>query len=192
MMLVREEKKLSVTQVFHAFLRSSKAAASVEFALIMLILIPLFYGGYATFTLLQAKRTVERSTIVTAELASRMTKIDDEFLDKLFAVAASIVNADEDDKQFRISLTSVSVNESRRNNKSFRINWTEANHNDARMTAERLKNFKIPSVSAGKSVILVVAEFDHFPSFYHQWTGGQVTLREYSLRWPRNVSLIDR
>lgn len=180
---------IKLTPIIQRYFRNQSGIAAVEFALILPVLSLMMFGGYSIYRFVETDRAIERTSEITADLVSRMSKIDDSTVDDMIEIAESLVGDNANDPSFKITMSSISNTFDTDNDYDLEINWSFANDNGAALQESQIPSFDIPYIPEGESVVLVNVELDHSPLLYKNHF-GTFSVSQASVRRPRLVPQI--
>ena len=182
---------MSVLSIFRLkrFIKAETGVAAVEFGLFFPIFAFLVFGGYATFTLVQADRSVERTATILSDLTSRLSYMDQTTANNLIEIGKSLSGSLADDNSYKVRLSSISNTFDTSNNYDLVVDWSYSSEVGDELKVSEIGNFEIPYIPEGESTILVTVEADFLTTYYSE-IHGLVSFEESSVRRPRFVPLV--
>jgi len=178
-----------IKRLLRSYVQDLRGVAAVEFGFILPILAFLMFGSFSIFQTFQVNRAVDRSSAITADLASRMTAIDDGQVDTLLEVAKSLIGGAAEDESYEIVLSSISNTFDSDGEYELSVDWSFSNKTGNELTDEEIDDFDIPTIPEGESVILVNIALEYSELFYQDHFGS-IDLEQTAVRRPRFVPLV--
>lgn len=183
---------MMISSAISKYSRHTKGAAAMEFALVLPLLFLIYIGVIASFDAMRALSQSSRTALILSDLATRVTEMDDDRRDAIFATGNALMPLWEGGSSFSVSITSI-INPVEANESDVDVTqevvWSEASVSGREITTADLANFTIPTIEEGDSIILVEVRGNYSPSL-----GGMFGLSSSfettrtSVRRPRFVS----
>ncbi len=173
-------------KLLQAFARSQRGVSAVEFALILPIMLTLYFGGYELGTALTLNRKVAHVTSALADLVTQSTTLSNSDIQNILDAAESII-VPYNQSKLRIKLTEVKIDATTGVAKAV---WSDARNDTAYAVGTVVP---IPSAIATKGTWLVTAEvhYDYTPSIGYVMTGSFDLHDKFYLR-PRLKDCVKR
>jgi Flp pilus assembly protein TadG len=171
------------------FLRSAlirdEGTSSVELALLLPVMITLYFGASEISNILIADRKLNKTGSTVADLVSQSITIDDDLMADIFQASASIMNPFQP-TPLRVVVASVVADDD--NDTS--VAWSDALNGSAHRPGSA---FSLPPglTTPGSSVIVAEAEYTYTSPIGEFLTGGLTFTSTYYLR-PRRTSAVAR
>lgn len=168
-----------------AFAKRNDGTSSVELALILPLMISLYFGASEISNILIADRKLNKTGSAVADLVSQSITIDDDLMADIFQASASIMNPFQP-APLRVVVASIVADDD--NDTS--VAWSDA-LNGAAYTPGA--TFELPPglTTPGSSVIVAEAEYTYTSPIGEFLTGGLTFTSRYYLR-PRRTSAVAR
>ncbi len=171
------------------YLQDIRGIAAMEFAMILPLLSLLIFGGYATFQALNVDRALDRTSYITADLTSRLAKLDDNTVNNLLEVAKSLLGKAAIDNNYSITLSSISNIFDTNENYDLNIDWSFSNIPSKKLKIDDIGNYDIPFIPENESIILVNVEMEYSAMMFQNYI-GVIALEQTATRKPRFVSQV--
>ncbi len=145
------------------FGRAARGAVSVELALISPLLLTWYVGGYVFFDAFRADNQLTRASYAIADILSRQTEINDQYIDGLNTMLDVMVTNSE---RVWTRVTSVTYTTAG----GYEVHWSYATGQHKPLTTRALRLLKLdqtllPKMADGESVLLVETHLPYNPPF---------------------------
>ena len=139
------------------FRRSETGATTVEFMIVMPLIVFWFGGTYTFFHAYSEWTRSVKATYTVADILSRQLTVDNDYIDRMNTLYASIMGEENNDVWIRVSSIEMTSN-------GLNIDWSQpfGLHN-ALETNEEIPTELIPNLIEGETVILVESHIPYVP-----------------------------
>ncbi len=166
-------------------LSRNEGTSSVEFALLLPVMISIYFGAVEISNALIADRKLNKTGSAVADLVAQAVVVDDNLMDDIFDASTTIMEP-FGSATLTVVVASVVADE----NNVTRIDWSDAYNGTA--YAEGSPYTLPPGLtSAGTSVIVAEARYTYTSPIGEYLTGGLTFSNRYFLR-PRRTSAVGR
>lgn len=144
---------------FKDYLRDDRATMLVEFIISAPFLFFWLVGSFVFFDAYRASNQAEKATFTIGDIISRLTVIDDDYVDELFQLQNSLLPKTRSNGWLRI--TSIMYDE---DDDEYQILWTEnRGTNSVPLLQEDLNLDLMPTMADADTVILVETFVPYYP-----------------------------
>lgn len=166
------------------FLRDRGGVAAVEFALVLPVMIVLYFGSVEITTILQADRKVTSVASTVADLIAQAEIIDDDAMQDVFLAADSIM------VPFKPTDVTIVVSSIYEDNGTARVDWSDGLRKQPRAedSTVELPDGLLPT---GSTIIMAEVTFTYTSPFGQFLTNGISVDDQFYLR-PRRVVQVPR
>ncbi len=168
-----------------ALLKRNEGASSVEFALLLPLMVSIYFGAVEISNALIADRKLNKTGSAVADLVAQAVLIDDNLMDDIFDASTTIM-----EPFGSASLTVVVASVVADENNVTTVDWSDALNGTAYAPGSP---YTLPAglTSAGTSVIVAEATYTYTSPIGEYLTGGLTFSNRYFLR-PRRTSAVGR
>lgn len=177
-------QKLKIGPKFIALKHEVSGVASIEFALVVPVLLSVMLGATGLFDLFQGARSTERGATTIVDLVTRQVAMDDDSFDIMVATAESIMGDYAESGSFEISISSIQNEFDSSSDPTLSVAWSKANVDSAVIKDDDLIDYDIPDIPEGETVILVKILSSYTPYVVTDEVGS-VDYERYVIRRPR-------
>lgn len=150
-----------------SFLNDRRGVAALEFALIAPILLVLLMISVTAFVMVREDQTAKSSTFTAGDMIARQSRVNDAYLDFVYALFLNVAQRDRQDAGIRI--TSVT-----RSGNKFNVDWSYAKKPLSTMTSAMVPHGRLPDFADGESVVITESLMNYTPlSQLLHWESGQ-------------------
>lgn len=167
------------------FSHRNDGTSSVEFALLLPVMLTIYFGAVEISNALIADRKLNKTGNAVADLVAQAVVVDDTLMDDIFDASTTIM-APYGSASLSVVVASVVADE----NNDTTIDWSDAYNGTAYVPGSA---FTLPPglTSAGTSVIVAEASYTYTSLIGEFFTGGITFSNQYFLR-PRRTSAVGR
>jgi len=172
----------------HRFRRDIGGVASIEFALVVPVMVLILIGMFELSQMVSVDRRVRQVASSTADLVARATALTTADMDGVLDVVEQLMKP-HDHTVLRLSVLSVGASVSNANNTT--VCWVRA-HKGGVGGHTRGSAYKVPAnmLEAGDSVIVAKVEYAHQPVVFSAFTKSTQKLTETFYLKPRYTAEI--
>jgi len=167
------------------FLADGRGLSAVEFALLLPLMLTLYLGTVEVANGVAADRKVAITARTVADLASRMTTINNADMTNILNASSAVI-APYSDANLQVTVSEVSIDA----NGTARITWSDSLHGTAHtvgVTVTVPASLAVPNTS----LIFGEAQYNYNPTFGYVLT-GTMTLKSQMYMAPRLTSTVSR
>lgn len=137
--------------------QNEAGATTVEFMLILPLVVFWFAGTFTFFDAYSEWTRSVKATYTVADIISRQTEIDDDYIDDMNALFATIMRENTNNTYIRISSIE-------KQNDALELDWSEATGQHlALLNNSQIPTELVPNIINGESVILVESHMPFIP-----------------------------
>jgi Flp pilus assembly protein TadG len=176
---------IEIIQRLGSFVRDRRGISAVEFAMVLPLMVTMYLGVVEVSRGVAIDRKVTLTTRTMADLASRVTSINNSDMSSLLNASAAVVSP-YDVNQVRVVLSAVSIDA----NGVAKIAWSDTLHGSARTVGATVT---VPSALNVANTQLIWSEvsYNYAPTFGYVLTGN-MTLSDQLYMRPRLSDTIAR
>ncbi len=146
-------------------LRDRRGMSSIEFALLLPVMMVLYLGGVEVTSAIAIDRKVSQVTRTLGDLVSQATNITATDMSNILGATASIVQP-YDDSQLKITVSSVQINAQG----AAKVSWSDTKNGTARAVGSTV-NLPAALNIANTSLILAESQYAYTPAIGYVITG---------------------
>lgn len=166
-----------------------RGVSSIEFAIIVPVLVLLLIGSVAAFDSYRASKMITRSATTLVDLTTRFQAIDDKAKSDLFKAAKAVTGRYEDDyTDFALVVSSI-VNHGTVDSPDLSVSWSLVNDKGTKLTDADLDGLSLPDIEQDKSVVIASVSGKYTP-FMTAEIFSSFTFTDSQVRRPRNIDQI--
>lgn len=169
------------------FRSDQKGLAAIEFALFALILSSLFFGSFAAFDAMRAKRTLISSSAILIDLSTRIAQMNDSILADNFAASRIALGRYASSPH---SFVITSIGNARGGGDELEVVWSESNGAQPGLRNSDIAGLDLPDIPDGTAVIVVQGALEYRSFVGSSFLPSVININELAIRNPRFVSEI--
>lgn len=175
----------NVCSAWRALFRRTEGTSSVEFALLLPVMISIYFGAVEISNALIADRKLNKTGSAVADLVAQAVVVDDDLMADIFQASTAIMEP-FGAGTLTVVVASVVADE----NNDTTVDWSDAYNGTA--YSEGAAYILPPGLTAaGTSVIVAEAQYTYTSPIGEYLTGGLTFSNRYFLR-PRRTSAVGR
>ncbi|MEX0971385.1 MAG: TadE/TadG family type IV pilus assembly protein [Paracoccaceae bacterium] len=149
----------SLGTAFKDYLRDDRATMLVEFVISAPFLFFWLIGSFVFFDAYRASNQAEKATFTIGDIVSRLTVVDDDYVDELFQLQNSLLPKSRNNGWIRI--TSIIYDE---DDDEYQILWTEhRGEGSVPLLQEDLNLELMPTMADADTIVLVETHVPYYP-----------------------------
>lgn len=141
-----------------SFLRDRSGVAALEFVLITPILAIMLFGSITAFVMVREDQTAKMSTYTASDMISRQAKVNDSYLNFVYALFLNVSNRAASDAGLRI--TSVT-----KHGATVKVDWSFAKLPLQKMKDPMVPLARLPKFNDGESLMITETTLNYSPIF---------------------------
>jgi len=178
-------RSTEIIQRFVSFVRDRRGISAVEFAMVLPLMVTMYLGVVEVSRGVAIDRKVTLTTRTMADLASRVTSINNSDMSNLLNASAAVVSP-YDVNQVRVVLSAVNIDA----NGVATIAWSDTLHGTARTVGSTV-TVPTPLNVASTQLIWSEVSYNYAPTFGYVLTGNMTLFDQLYMR-PRLSDTISR
>lgn len=136
--------------------RSRRGVSTIEFALVVPVLVLVLFTASALFLLYRESSRAEAATFTVADILSRRNTVDRGFLDTSYAMFLKMLPADASQVTFRVSSLKMTKG-------AFRVDWSFPVSPLLPLTDAAVLEGRLPKIAEGDSLVVVETAVAYVP-----------------------------
>jgi len=171
-----------LNRLFSRFYKDEAATVTMEFVIIMPVLILWFIGSIVFFDAFQSRATAQRTAHTIADIISRQNRVDNAFIDKMLVLQNRMMPREQ---VGTVQVSSLKLDALG----NLVVIWSYATDGSAALTPADIPAAELPIMKIGESVVLVETSVPFTP--IAEWVGLVAqTWRNHVVTQPRFVAIL--